>query len=133
MTLALRARPVSRTINGTRHVPAWDIYVGSSLFPSLAISSDRIGWVFTALAGRYGVSYDDQELAATLTDTVKGDIDFHSALALVRRAIEAQHEMHRQEALAEQETERRAEQFWENRMSDEDKAREDWEYNMWGA
>lgn len=132
-TILLRARPVSRTINGTRHVPAYDIFLNTSTFASYSLYSDRKGWGCVAVEGRYGVSCYDEDVAANINQSLRPNMMFSEALAVVRREIEADYRRASDEAQAEMETERRAEAFWENRMSDEDRAREDWEYSMYGA
>jgi len=123
--LMLTARPVTRLINGNRHTPAWDIYVGSMARPSFALYSDRFGWAVQAIDAK---DYQDRELACMMSGTCMRSVTLRDALAEIRKVMEWQYEQDRQEAEAERETERRAEAFWENRMSDEDRAREDWEY-----
>lgn len=110
--------------------PAWAVYRDENPYPLLRIDlvPGPLRWEIVALSGRYGLSYSDEELAREVQAKVTRDMDITQVLRTVRHSVEAQDEMFRQEAEAERETERRAEAFWENRMSDEDKAREDEEY-----
>lgn len=112
---------------------AWNIFEGSMQIPSYIVIAGDFNWEIKAQPGPYGVSFDQEDAVRDIQAKVRRTMQLRDVLAIVRGTLEAQYEMHRQEALAEQETERRAEQFWENRMSDEDKAREDWEYSMYGA
>lgn len=115
--------------------PAWGIFREEHAKPTFRLVCARFNWQVTALPGPYLLqpSYDDEDAAREMERRLSTGMTLAQALAVVRGVLEDQREMHRQEAEAEAETERRAEAFWENRMSDEDKAREDWEYGMYGA
>lgn len=134
MPLSLRARPVSRRIDGDM-VPAYDIYQGTMAIPEYTVVHRGRAWEVLPVAGPYGVMYEQKRIASEITGRVAFTVAFQlrDVLAEVRCVLEAWERELAAEAAAELETERRAEAFWENRMSDEDRAREDWEYCMYGA
>ena len=132
MALALRARSVSRRYNDVMS-PAYDIYVGSMAIPDYSLIAVAAGWTVIPVAGPYGIMYDQEELAREMNGHITPAMMFRDVLAQIRRTLEAWDRYLAEEARAEAETERRAEAYWENRMTEEDKAREDWEYAMFGA
>lgn len=133
MTLKLTAKRTTGTADFDH--PAWAIYYGDMAIPSfrLDLVPGPFVWEVVALAGRYGLCPEDVAMADTMQRMMRRDMNLREALAVIRGVFEARDAEWASEAAAERETERRAEAFWENRMSEEDKAREDWEYSMYGA
>jgi hypothetical protein len=132
--LKMIAKRLDKTTADFRH-PSWDIFISGQTYATFRVSlcPGPFVWEFEALPGRYGTPQDNVDLARMMQERVHRRDDLPAVLRLVRALVEWQYEQHRLEAEAERETERRSEAFWENRMSDEDKAREDWEYSMYGA
>ena len=129
--LLLRARSVSRRHNDVMEA-AYDIYQGSMQIPEYSLL--WIGhWEVVPVAGPYGIMFDQKMIASEINARLRPTMTFREALAQIRNRLESWNDELASEAAAERETERRAEAFWESRMSEEDKAREDWEYSMYGA
>jgi hypothetical protein len=134
MTIQLKARPVSRRYQDAMH-PAYDIYQGSMQIPEYSLVAVAAGWDVVPVAGRYGVMFDQEQIAREINARVKPTMTFREVLAQIRNRLEAWEAELAAEAAAERETERRAEAFWENRMTDADyeQEREEWARDPWLA
>jgi hypothetical protein len=115
--------------------PAWAIYEGDCTVPRLRIDlgPGPLRWEVVALPGRYGLCPSDIQMAHEVQEHLHRDMDLAQVLGVVRALFEYEADMLRQEAMYELETERRAEQFWENRMSvqDYEREREEWANDPW--
>lgn len=126
MTIKLTARRARQSS------PAWLCYEGDMQVPFVIVSLDKRGnWTLSPVSVYGPAPAWEREEWNHAAQVLCPTSPLSEALACVRQFREYQVDQWKKEAEFERETERRVEEFYENRMSDEDKAREDEEYAMY--